>query len=199
MPSVENLDKREWYCEPISQKQAEHLVELHHYAGGMSNTSIYRYGLFDWLGNLKGCAVWLCPTKNACLTVDPDDWKKVISLSRLAIASDVPRNAGTFLISRSCKEIKRDGRFRSLVSYADSSQGHTGLLYRAAGWMYVGPTAPTPLWIEDSSGRYRSIKTTKTLTVAQMKERGWSFKGNFVKHKFVRFLDRSVHKQFCEL
>lgn len=198
MPSEQKLRADEWSVEPVPYTWAKQMVEAHHYAKGMSNTAIYCHGLFDDLGDLRGVAVWLCPTQRACLTVDPE-WKKVISLSRLAIEPKAPKNAGTFLISRSVDLIRRDGRFRSLVSFADTAQGHTGRLYRAAGWTCMGMTVPTPLWVHPETGKMQAIKATKTLTVAEMRARGWIFKGRFPKYKFVRYLDKRLHKQFCEL
>lgn len=199
MPSATNLKASEWTVEAVGHKQALELVKRWHYARGMSNTAIFCHGLFDDLGALRGVAVWLCPTQRACRTVDPDDWKRVVALSRLAIEPSAPRNAATFLIARSVDLIRKDGRFRSLVSFADSAQGHTGLLYRAAGWTYVGKTVPTPFWVDGETGEMRAIKATKTLRVKEMQGRGWVFKGRFIKHKFVRYLDKRLHRRFCEL
>lgn len=185
--------------EDISHKSAYAFVVEWHYAKGMANTAIFSHGLFDDLGALLGVAVWLCPTKRACQTVDPDDWKRVVGLSRLAIHPSVPKNACSFLISKSIDLIRADGRYKSLVSFADSSRGHSGLIYRASGWTYMGRTVPTPLWIDPMDGKMQSIKATKTRTVAEMKQLGFEFKGRFFKHKFVRYLDKRLHRRFCEL
>ena len=115
-----------------------------------------------------------------------------MALSRLAIHPTVPKNACSFTMARSIELIRRDGRFRSLVSFADSAQGHTGHIYRASGWTYCGVTVATPLWVDPLTGAMRSIKATRNCTVAEMRERGLIFKGRFVKHKFVRYLDKRI-------
>ena len=199
MPYEDRLRKSDWTVEPCSHKQALALVEKWHYAKGMSNTAIFCHGLYDVLGDLKGCAVWLCPTQRACRTVDPDNWKAVVALSRLVVTPDVPKNACTFLIAKSVDLIRRDGRYRSLVSFADTAQGHTGRIYRAAGWTYMGVTAATPYWVDPKTGKMRSIKANANKTKQQMFDLGWEFRGRHVKHKFVRYLDRNLYRRFCEL
>lgn len=194
----DRLRASEWVVEPCLFTQARAFIERHHYARGMSNTAIFTHALCCPLGGLWGVAAWLCPTQRACKTVDPDDWTRVVGLSRLAIHPDVPKNACSFLISRSIRLIRLDGRYRSLVSFADSAQGHSGTIYRASGWTYVGQTVATPLWV-DPLGKMRSIKAKKTFTVEEMKSKGWVFKGRHVKHKFVYYLDKKLHRRFCEL
>jgi hypothetical protein len=189
----------EWSVETIEHSAARHFVEQFHYAKGMSNTAIFCHGLFDELGCLLGVATWLCPTQRACKTVDPEDWRRVVSLSRMVLHPSVPKNGCTFLLSRSVRLIAKDGRYRSLVTFADSAQGHSGGIYRAAGWTYVGRTVPTPLWIEPATGRMRSIKADRTRTVAELKALGLEFRGRFFKHKFVKYLDRRLHRLHCEL
>lgn len=198
-PYAGRLQSKDYSVESISYRSAYDFVEEFHYAKGMSNTCVFAHGLFDDLGALVGVAVWLCPTQRVCKTVDPDSWKRVISLSRLAIHPNVPKNACSFLMSRSIALIRKDGRYRSLVSYADTARGHTGLIYRASGWSYMGMTVATPLWIDPISGKMHGIKATRTRTVDEMRAKGFEFKGRFPKHKFVRYLDRQLHRRFCEL
>lgn len=189
----------QYSVEPIAHSAAHDFIKSYHYTKGMSNTAIFTHGMYDDLGALMGVAVWLCPTMRACKTVDPEDWKRVVSLSRLAVHPLVPKNAGSFLIARSIDFIRRDGRYRSLVSFADSSQGHTGHVYKASGWTYMGPTAATPYWVDPKTGRMMSVKVTRNRTVQEMRDCGYEFRGRFVKHKFVRYLDKRLHRMFCEL
>lgn len=86
------------------------------------------------------------------------------------------------------KAIQQDGRFVTLVTYADESQEHTGTIYRAANWHYMGRTKPTPRWLEPSSGRQVSPKSTVNRTKAQMEALGYVRDGYHHKHKFVLHL-----------
>lgn len=109
-------------------------------------------------------------------------------LFRMAISPGAPKNACSFLLARSVRAIELDGRFVSLVTYADESREHTGLVYRASGWTYVGRTAAESKWLT-SDGRMVARKAGgRTRTQADMVALGHRKEGSFRKHKFVKHL-----------
>lgn len=176
----------------ISHNRAKVFIERHHYSRGCSNTAVYCHAMYLKNGlNLLGIAMWLPPTRVACESVNKENWTKVLSLTRLAIHPMVPTNGASFLIAASIKLIKEDGRFTDLVTYADESQGHTGAIYRATNWNYVGRTGPYPRWI-DRDGKQVAAKATVNRTKAQMEALGHSKQGSFFKHKFtMKIADKS--------
>lgn len=192
------LRKADWAVITIPLVIGQHLVELHHYAGGAANTATYRHGLIrrDAPGRIMGAAIWIPPTKSAALATYPEDWRGVLALSRFVIAPDVPKNAATFLLARSRKAIDRR-RWPCLVTYADEWQGHDGLIYRLDGWEYQGKTAPEPTWVKE--GQMISRKAgPKTRTAAEMAELGAECIGSFSRHKFTRTLPgrpKAEHRQ----
>lgn len=180
--------KTDWSIRPCSLKEAQTLVASHHYAKGGSNTACYTHGLYHSLsGTLYGVAWWLPPTRVAAESVNRGHWKQVLSLTRLVILPEVPQNAASFLIAGSIRLIKQDRRFVSLVTYADESQGHTGAIYRATNWEYVGRTGPYPKWL-NTDGKQVAAKATTNRTKAQMLALGHTMVGRFHKHKFVMHL-----------
>lgn len=170
-------------------QQARAFIAEHHYSGGCSKTSVYAHGLYQRGGaELLGVAMWLPPTRVAAETVNREDWKRVLSLSRLVVRSDVPSNAATFLMARSIRLIRQDRRFVSLVTYADDFMGHTGAIYLASNWSFAGTSLRgSPRW-EDYGGRQVSNRSTTSKTHAQMLTKGHRFIGNFKKHKFIMHL-----------
>lgn len=162
------------------------MEQQYHYAKGGSNTAAYVHGLYRKNDEkLYGVAWWLPPTKVCCQSVNRNNWTKVLSLTRLVILPQVAKNSASFLISKSIKMIKKDGRFVSLVTYADESQGHLGTIYKASNWIYIGKTKLYPRWIDKTTGRQVSIKATKSRTKEQMILLGYVKVGSFCKHKFV--------------
>jgi len=188
-PPGEVFHKEDWYVDIAPLKSAQEMVKTHHYSGGGSNTAVYVHGLFRAATKeLVGVAWWLPPTRVACESVNKENWKKVLSLTRLVILPGIPKNACTFLMGRSIKIIKKDGRFVSLVTYADESQGHTGAIYKASNWQYIGRTGPYPRWV-DSIGRQVAQKATKNRVKREMLALGHTKVGSFYKHKFVLHLE----------
>jgi len=182
----DRLRKEDWYVSEAPLTDAKRLVEEYHYTRGGSRYAVYVHGLYERAtGKLMGVAWWLPPTRVACESVNREHWTKVLSLSRLVIVPGVPKNACSFLMARSIAAIRRDGRFVSLVTYADERQGHSGGIYRATNWQYVGLTRSRYGWVDPASGRQVAQKSTVNRTNAQMEALGYAKTENFPKHKFV--------------
>lgn len=173
----------------VALAQAAALIRAEHYARGCSNTTVYAHGLFRG-GALVGAALWLPPTKFAAMTVHID-WRRVLSLSRLAMLPGEPQNAESILIGASVRRIRKAKRWAALVTYADESQGHRGTIYAATNWVYLGRTKPEPRWV-DSAGRQVSRLSTHSRTDAQMTALGHRMVGKYAKHKFALALEGAL-------
>lgn len=166
-------------------KIASRFIAEHHYARGGANTAVAMHGLFSKTsGRLVGVAQWLPPTKNAALSVC-SDWRAVLALSRLAIAPSEPQNAASLLIGGSIRILRRDKRWKYLLSYADLGQGHTGRIYLATNWIDRGLVKGCPAWIDPASGRQVSKKATRSRTHAEMDSLGYQRVAATPKRKFV--------------
>jgi hypothetical protein len=181
--SGENLDKKRAECRTIPLGEVQRMVREHHYARGGSNTATFRHGLF-YDGRLVGCAWWIPPTKTAAQANWHGDWREVLTLSRLVCTPDAPRNSASFLLSRSVKLIQKDGRFRRLLTYADEWQGHSGQIYRAANWQYLGKTNPEATFVSAEGVMMGRKRGPRTLTRAEMEAAGFRMIGRFSRHRF---------------
>lgn len=189
MPSDDRLRKKDWRVCDVVPKDARDFIARHHYAKGSSLTRVYSHGLFPIDSDeLMGVALWLPPTRVAAESVNREYWQKVLSLSRLACHPDAPRNAATFLLGRSVSLIRKDGRFVSLVTYADTRQGHTGAIYRASNWTYVGEMRGSCAWEDPKTGKQVARKSTRSRTDSEMYALGYRKLPPSNKHKFVLHL-----------
>lgn len=191
VPEKPRLRRSEWIVDTLDLGQADELVRRLHYAQGGSNTATFRHGLYrreEWPLRVVGVAWWIPPTKTAAHATFPEgDWQRVLALSRFVLDEEVPKNGASFLLARSTKLIERDGEWDCLVTYADEWQGHTGTIYRAAGWEYVGVTKPERVYVLD--GRMVARKAGPfTRTHAEMLALGAECVGAFGKHKFRKVL-----------
>lgn len=88
-------------------------------------------------GRPVGMVVYSMPPREASIRYGGKTWE----LARLYLIDEIPRNAETWLISRSVHYIKQHhGDVKYLLSYADPSAGHRGTIYRAANWKADGKT-----------------------------------------------------------
>ena len=94
-------------------------------------------------------------------------WKKygecesdVIELRRLCCIDDTPKNTESFFIAKTLKWLKHNTEIKTVISYADEFHGHSGIIYRASNFTYLGKTQPSRMiyW----NGKYWHDKTVRT-------------------------------------
>ncbi len=178
------LKKSEWEVRSVSLHRARAMVKKYHYSKGGSNTATAVHGLFrkeEWFGaRCYGIAWWIPPTRSAAAAWwhEPEE---VLVLSRMALSPDAPKNSATFLLMNSIKML--DARWKCLLTYADTWQGHTGHIYRAAGWEYLGLTKPERTYV--IGGQMVARKAgPRTRTHTEMVELGADMVGVFEKHRY---------------
>ena len=120
---------------PISRTEAVRLVVAKHYLHRPPPLT-HAFGLYRE-GEAVGVITFGTPAsrelmKGAC----PSAPEKVIELNRLWVSDDCPRNSESYFIARAFAYLPP----LIVVSYADTAQGHAGIVYRASGFHYAGWT-----------------------------------------------------------
>jgi hypothetical protein len=88
-------------------------------------------------GEPIGCIVYSAPPREADKRYGGKTWE----LARVYLLDHIPCNAETWMIGQSVRHIKRQHKdVCHLLSYADPSVGHSGVIYRAANWRRDGMT-----------------------------------------------------------
>jgi hypothetical protein len=179
-----HLKKSDYWVKECPMNEGRVLIERYHYSHGTSKTRVHTHGLYKKAsGELVGCAWWLPPTRVAAESFAGTDWRRCLALSRLVIAPGEPTNACSFLLSKSVKLIDRN-KWHTLITYADSWRGHTGAIYKAAGWKYMGETKPSETYV--LNGRMVSKKSgPKTRSRVEMLAMGAEMVGKFKKSRWM--------------
>ena len=181
---AESLRAADWTVGPVDHADAVDFITRTHYAGGAPNTSVARHALRRrGCDDVLGVALWLPPTKNAAASV-ADDWRGVLALSRLCVAATAPRNGASFLLARSMRMLDR-GRWHTLLTYADTSLGHSGAIYLATNWRRLGEVPGSDNWIDADGVRRGRKRGGRNLSVAEMRDRGFTRLPTAPKVKFV--------------
>lgn len=182
--------KDNWSVEQITAKQAKAFIHEHHYSRGSHNGPSPCFGLFEGEA-LIGCLMIATPcSENVRASVFGVELKQhVRELHRLAIIDDTPKNAESWFISR-CLKLMRSVRpdIWALLSFADTTVGHTGGIYRATNAMYCGMSSPARFF-EDSEGRLRHPRQNGVnISVAEATSRGWTAVRRRAKHRYLFLL-----------
>lgn len=121
--------------ERVERREVEHMIRRH-YIGRWPGVCVLILAL-KRQGAALGVIVFALPPRETAKRYGGITWE----LARLWLDDSVPTNAETYLIGRAIRYIKRNhAEVRCLVSYADPSAGHSGIIYKAANWAYDGRT-----------------------------------------------------------
>jgi len=146
--------------QPINRQTAEKVVVEEHYSHELPLRAWQHYGLFLG-GALAGVASYGGCLMRAWRIIPPaksDD--KIIELVKLAIYRWAPKNAGSFLVSKSLKLLKREKpEVLVAIAYSDPIQKHIGFVYQAANWIYLGRQRATSINMLDNGGQLHHWRT----------------------------------------
>jgi hypothetical protein len=75
-------------------------------------------------------------------------WKKyadsiddIIELRRLCCIDDTPKNTESYFIGRTLKWLIKNTNVKKVISYADNTYGHKGVIYQASNFEHLGQTS----------------------------------------------------------
>ena len=193
-------DISNYKIERIGCKEAKQYIIRNHYSHGCHNAPSPCYGLFD-NDKLIGVLMFATPcSENVRASVfgkEHKDW--VIELHRLHILDVTPKNTESWFISRCLKMLRQDKpNIKAIISFADSTQGHEGIIYKATHFFYCGKTGKTTFYL-DQDGRLRhphqcGVNITKKLAL----EKGWTPVTRLSKNRYL-YIYRKPKKEYKEL
>lgn len=115
----------------ISYGECKEFCQQWHYSKGCPAGKLY-FGLF-YQKQLLGVACYGEPAmrnQKKCYNAD-------IELRRLCCIDATPKNTESFFIGKTLKVVKKKG-FKRCISLADPYFGHSGTIYRASNFKYLG-------------------------------------------------------------
>jgi hypothetical protein len=125
------------------------MMTTEHYLRSMPTAAVASFGIY-LRRVLAGGAVFTIGPRNVHRLVAGSRTTDVAVLARLWLADELPPNSESRVLSVMTRELRREGRWKALVSYADPAAGHDGTIYRSAGWFYLGQGPPEPyVWLAD--------------------------------------------------
>lgn len=114
---------------------------------------------------------------------------RVIELHRLHILDVTPRNTESWFIHKCFDLLKTDKpRIKGIISFADSTEGHEGTIYKASNFYFIGKTCKATFY-RDSLGRLRHPRQCGVnITSERAKELGWTAEQRLSKNRYLYIL-----------
>lgn len=179
--------------EKINSTRGREFIVEHHYSGTCHGGPMC-WGILDESdGNrLVGVCGFATPiSENVRRSIWADEFEaemkdRTTELHRLVTLDDCPHNTETWFISRALDGLKDyKPRYKAVISFADSTEGHDGTIYQAANAIYYGTTGKHTFY-RDQEGRLRPPRQNGVnISVEEAKERGWDVERRSHKHRYL--------------
>lgn len=149
------------------RKEIKYFIEKIHYShniNGLSCTYCFKLTKNDKIigamiyGKIAMANVWKKYAENEA---------DIIELRRLCCIDDTPKNTESYFIGHTLRWLKKNTNIKTVISYADLTYNHTGIIYKATNFDLVGQSA-TGRVIYYEGKRYHD-KTIRTKYKGQLK------------------------------
>lgn len=184
----------------ISCTDAKKYIIKNHYSHGCHNGPFPCYGLYKDSGVkhglfdtfvLIGVLMFATPcSENVRASVWGEEFKdRVIELHRLHIKDGTPKNTESWFISRCLKMLKEDApQIRGIISFADETEGHSGIIYQATNFYYIGRTSES-IFYKDNNDRLRHPhQSGVNITKEKALEKGWEPVKRLSKYRYLMII-----------
>ncbi|MDD5127231.1 MAG: DNA methyltransferase [Dehalococcoidales bacterium] len=180
---------------PIPFVAAKTLIARHHYLHSIPAGTMLSFGIFLSNRLLGALTLGAGPAYAYNLVKDAtiDD---CLALTRLWLSRELPHNSASKVLGIAVRSLRQNTSVKFLVSYADPSAGHVGIVYQAAGWLYTGLSSAMPLYdLGDGKPRHsRSLAhRLGTHSVKYLRRNNLEVKliNQAAKYRYIKFLDDS--------
>ena len=178
------IDNSEWKIEPITWRYAYSLVKRWHYLGHTRFLGSQCFGLFANDACVGAVVYGPLSVPNTALSafgLPRGNYPLLCEMHRLVLdPSFNGGNAGSYLVGRSLRELKKQG-MRAVISYADSSR-HNGAIYQACNFTYHGLSPQKVDYFIEG----------KKLSRGTIKGKSYISKPRSRKHRYVYLLDKKL-------
>lgn len=134
-------DVKNFTVSVCDRSEVSGFIKHWHYSKNVNGLTIdYCFKMQDEVGNLIGAMIY---GKIGMANV----WKKyadkecdLIELKRLCCIDDTPKNTESFFIGKTLRWLKKNTKIKTVISYADTTYNHNGIIYRASNFKHIGMT-----------------------------------------------------------
>lgn len=127
--------------EPCERKEIRDFIEKWHYSHNINGLlSQYCFKLMDG-DTMIGAMIYGGLGMANCWKKYAENKEDIIELRRLCCIDDTPKNTESYFIGKTLKWLLRNTSIKKVISYADNTYGHRGVIYQASNFKHLGKTA----------------------------------------------------------
>ena len=153
--------------QPCERKEIRDFIEKWHYSHNINGLlSQYCFKLMDG-DTMVGAMIYGGLGMANCWKKYAENKEDIIELRRLCCIDDTPKNTESYFIGKTLKWLLKNTSIKKVISYADNTYGHRGVIYQASNFKHLGKTAKgrVIMW----NGKRYHDKTIRTKYKGELK------------------------------
>ena len=186
----------DYKVQKISYEETKPFILNVHYAKRLPSIT-YAFGLFN-KNELVGIVTYGSPpSQSLCKGIAGEEYSKIVlELNRLVLLNN-NKNEASYLVGNSFKLLPKPS---IIVSYADTSQNHTGYIYQATNFIYTGLSDKRTEWrMIDSNKHSKTICEQFTLDERKSKPDKFYVMDRPRKHRYIYIVAlKKDKKKICK-
>lgn len=154
--------------ELCKRNEIKDFIEKWHYSKNINGLmSDYCFKLLDENGVLIGAMIYGGIAMAGVWKKYATSESELTELRRLCCIDDSPKNTESFFIGNTLRWLRKNTSIKTVISYADQSFGHSGIIYKASNFKHSGMTSKGRVIIYNDK-RYHD-KTIRTKYKGELK------------------------------
>ena len=179
------------HVEKIQSKIGKEFIKKHHYSHGCHNGPM-TWGLFN-NEELVGVIAFATPcSENVRKSVFGQEFKNnVTELHRLVLFDHIPKNSESYFIRASLKLLREyKPNIYAVLSFADSTENHKGIIYQASSAFYTGTTSKSTFFLDKDGRLHHPRQNGVNISKEEAIEREWKPVKREAKHRYLFILPK---------
>jgi hypothetical protein len=147
--------------ERVNQATAQWAYKKWHYFGQKGFLSTYNFGVYFEGVCVGAISYGITNARNIKGLFTAQTQLEYMELTRFALSEVCPKNSESRVIAITLKMLRKlNPKLKGVITYADTAYGHTGTIYKASNFKYLGLTAQkTDLFVGDKQvGKLKGVK-----------------------------------------
>lgn len=132
---------KDFHIELCDRKDIKDFVEKHHYSHSINGLRFSYCFKMTYRDEIIGAIIYGKMAMANCWKKYAESEQDIIELRRLVCIDETPKNTESFFIGVTLRWLKKNTTVKKVISYADPSFGHTGVIYRASNFEHIGYTS----------------------------------------------------------
>jgi hypothetical protein len=156
------MKARDLEIAPCGYAEVRAFIEQHHYSHNTNGVKVRQCFAVTHGGRLAGAVLFGALSTTAWKRF-ADAESKVLELRRLVLLDEAERNSESRVVGRCLRWVKQNlPEVEIVVSYADPAHGHSGTIYRASNFKYLGETAADKGFTDVETGKTYHSRALRT-------------------------------------